>query len=84
MFEKLVCGKRMTAPSWEYAKANGFVVVSKDSDFHERSFLLGFPPKVIWLRVGNCPTAMIEQILRDNFTVIVQFELDEAASFLAV
>jgi predicted nuclease of predicted toxin-antitoxin system len=26
---------------WDYAKVNGFAIVSKDSDFHQRSFLLG-------------------------------------------
>jgi predicted nuclease of predicted toxin-antitoxin system len=24
---------------WEYAKINGFMIVSKDSDFHQRSLL---------------------------------------------
>jgi len=38
---------------WEYAKKNGLVVVSKDSDFHQRSFLYGYPPKVVWVRLGN-------------------------------
>ena len=39
---------------WECAAANGFTIVSKDADFHQRSFLLGYPPKVVWLRRGNC------------------------------
>ena len=39
---------------WQYAKDNGFAIVSKDSDFQERSVLLGAPPKVIWLRATNC------------------------------
>lgn len=38
---------------WQYAKDNAFAIVSKDSDFQERSVLLGFPPKIIWLRVTN-------------------------------
>ena len=38
---------------WEYARANGFTLVSKDSDFQQRSLLYGHPPKVIWVRLGN-------------------------------
>jgi len=34
---------------WSYAKEHGFAIVSKDSDFQQRSMVLGFPPKVIWL-----------------------------------
>lgn len=35
---------------WEFARGNGFIIVSKDSDFHQLSFLLGPPPKVAWVR----------------------------------
>jgi len=52
------------AEIWEYAKTRGFVVVSKDTDFRERSFLEGSPPKVIWLDVGNAGTREIELLLR--------------------
>lgn len=58
---------------WEYAKINDFVIVSKDSDFHQRSLLYGHPPKFIYLRIGNCPTSKIVQILRDNYDIISQF-----------
>jgi len=50
---------------WQYAQSNGFAIVSKDSDFSQRSFLLGSPPKVIWLRIGNCTTARAEFVLRN-------------------
>jgi predicted nuclease of predicted toxin-antitoxin system len=49
---------------WEYAKANDFIIVSKDSDFHQRSLLYGHPPKFVYLRIGNSPTSKIVQILR--------------------
>jgi predicted nuclease of predicted toxin-antitoxin system len=45
---------------WQFAQANGYVIVSKDSDFQQRSLLQGAPPKFIWLRVGNCSLARIE------------------------
>lgn len=48
---------------WDYAKRSGFVIVSKDSDFAERSILHRDPPKVIWLRVGNCSTESIIELL---------------------
>ncbi len=69
---------------WEYAKANDFVIVSKDSDFHQRSLLYGHPPKFIYLRIGNSPTSKIVQILRDNFDTIIQFEDSETESILVL
>ena len=67
---------------WEFARKNDFIIVSKDADFHQRSFLYGFPPKVVWLQVGNCSTQDIERILRTYRETIEQFYRDEQASFL--
>ena len=69
---------------WEYAKTNEFVIVSKDSDFHQRSLLYGHPPKFIYLRIGNCPTSKIIQILRDNFNTINQFGSSKTESLLVL
>ena len=51
---------------WAYAAEHGFVIVSKDADFHQRSFVLGPPPKVVWIRRGNCSTVEIEGIFRSH------------------
>lgn len=61
---------------WQYAKDNGFAIVSKDSDFSDRSLLFGPPPKVIRLHLGNCPTSAVEMLLRQNAEHIVSFEND--------
>ena len=62
---------------WEYAKANNFVIVSKDSDFYQRSLLYGHPPKFVYFRVGNSSTSKIIQILRNSFDIISQFRNGE-------
>ena len=67
---------------WEYAKAHAFMIVSKDTDFRERSFVEGFPPKVIWLDVGNAGTGQIEALLRGERQRIEHFESSSDASFL--
>ena len=55
---------------WDYARQHDYLIVTKDVDFSEFSLLQGFPPKVVWIRRGNCSTLDIETILRDNFEVI--------------
>jgi predicted nuclease of predicted toxin-antitoxin system len=41
---------------WTYAQINDYIIVTKDTDFSDMSVLRGFPPKVVWLRLGNCTT----------------------------
>ncbi len=67
---------------WEYARANGFTIVSKDTDFRERSFVEGAPPKVIWLDVGNAGTATIAFLLRQELQRVQAFETDSETSVL--
>ncbi len=69
---------------WDYAKANGFVIASKDLDFQQRSLLFGHPPKVVRLRVGNCTVQMIEELLRRYTAIIYTFEQDAAKSYLVL
>jgi predicted nuclease of predicted toxin-antitoxin system len=57
---------------WEFAKANGFCLVTQDSDFAERSRLYGAPPKVVWLRCGNSTPQRVEDILRRNAILIAE------------
>jgi predicted nuclease of predicted toxin-antitoxin system len=64
---------------WRNAGTNEYVLVSLDSDFAEMTALLGPPPKVIWLRCGNQPTSVIEQLLRSRSGTIAAFEHDAAA-----
>ncbi len=69
---------------WQYAQVNGLLIVSKDSDFHHRSLLFGFPPKVIWIRRGNCSVQKIETILRDHQAEINAFDRDAQGAFLVL
>lgn len=55
---------------WEFAKTQGFCIVTQDADFAERSHLYGSQPKVIWLRCGNTPTINVEAILRSGVEAI--------------
>jgi predicted nuclease of predicted toxin-antitoxin system len=69
---------------WQYAKDNGFTIVSKDSDFQERSVLRGHPPKIIWLRATNCTSAEIERLLRTAAPVVARFIQEDEESCLVL
>lgn len=68
------CGLASAADTaiWEYAKSHGFVIVSKDSDFEERSILSGAPPKIVCIRAGNCSTKDIAALLRSAISMLTR------------
>jgi predicted nuclease of predicted toxin-antitoxin system len=67
---------------WEWAKQHGFTIASKDTDFHQRAIVFSHPPKVIWLRVGNCQTNVITNLLISRYQVIQEFVQSEMESLL--
>lgn len=69
---------------WNFAGREGFTIMSKDSDFHQMSLVKGFPPKVIFLKLGNCTTDLILTVIRKHASDFTEFGADEAASLLIV
>lgn len=78
--------KKLT--NWGYApegaKRRGFTVVSKDTGFYQTSVAIGMPPKFIWLRVGNCSSAIIIDLLRIHHSLISEFISNETDSVLVL
>ena len=69
---------------WQYARENNFTIVTRDSDYNELLILLGFPPKVIWVRHGNCSTDKIENILRTHYIDIEELAKIESLGLLTL
>jgi predicted nuclease of predicted toxin-antitoxin system len=57
----------------DWANERGFTIVSKDAGFYQTSVAFGTPPKFIWLRIGNCSTATIIDLLRLHHELISEF-----------
>jgi len=67
----------------KYATQYGSRIVSKDSDFAERSVLESGPPKVIWIRWATVPTLGDEAQLRSAHEIVQAFiEEDEETCLL--
>lgn len=69
---------------WEYAKDNGFTIVTQDSDFHEISLVYGNLPKVIWLKCGNRPKWYVLGLLLNNQDKIETFFNDDTSCCLEI
>lgn len=67
---------------WHYAGQHGYTIVSKDSDFRQLAFLLGPPPKAVWLRLGNATTNEIAEMLRERRDLMAEFAASESESLL--
>ena len=69
---------------WNYAAEHGYTIVSKDADFHQRRLLQEAPPKVVWIRQGNCSVSETADLLGERFTAVERFHAKEEAAFLAL
>ena len=69
---------------WRFALDHGFVIVSKDSDFQERSQVANSAPKVVWIQRGNCSTREIETMLRKNADLITALETEPSTNFVVL
>lgn len=69
---------------WEYAKTAGFAIVTADADFYELATAFGPPPKVIWLRGCDYPTAMAEHLIRGQAIRVAEFLEDPERTVLVL
>lgn len=69
---------------FNFAAREGFTVVTKDSDYQQLGMLLGPPPKVIWIRLGNCQVEALEALLRQGLPAIQEFHAKAELAVLAV
>ena len=67
---------------WFHARTHEFAIVTKDNDFAELAVLRGSPPKVIWLRIGNCSSAAVEALLRAQQSAIAELLVDPDRNIL--
>ena len=69
---------------WRHAAEGGFAIVTKDDDFRQRGFVRGAPPKVIWVRLGNCTADAVEAVLRARHADILAFGTNPTAALLVL
>jgi predicted nuclease of predicted toxin-antitoxin system len=77
-------GDAMDIEIWQYAHDHDYMIVTKDADFSEFGIVKGFPPKIIWVRRGNCSTQEIEAILRENYSAISALSEDSETGILTL
>ena len=58
---------------WDFSKENSYTIVTQDSDFNDLNTLLGYPPKIIWIRTGNIKTVALLNILIDYHDELEKF-----------
>jgi predicted nuclease of predicted toxin-antitoxin system len=47
---------------WDWARTNGYVVLTNDDDFYRLAGTYGFPPKLVMLRTGNQSTRYLADL----------------------
>ena len=57
---------------WKFALDNNLIILTKDTDFHERILYKNPPPKVILFRLGNTSIPYLEDFLTIHWGEILE------------
>ena len=69
---------------WETAQRENLVIVTRDSDFADKCLQAETPPKIVWIRVGNCTTNELEALLRDHVDALEALATNADVSVLVI
>lgn len=69
---------------WDFASQHGFAIASKDSDFKDLAFLAGPPPKVVWVRRGNCSAQELAKLVCSHASGLREFLVDVETGLLTI
>jgi len=67
---------------WNFAKSEGYTIVTKDADFADILAAKGFPPKIILIQLGNCSTDAVEHVLKSSKNDIDELEMRQDKGLL--
>ncbi len=69
---------------WKFARDEGFVIVTKDADFVELSLMRGFPPKIVWINLGNVANTFLADRLAAGSEAIRAFLASDVDGILEI
>jgi len=64
---------------WEIASREYQAILTKDRDFYYRVSLFGSPPKLVWIKKGNCRNRELLDLIRkkiDEISVFLKSDRD--------
>lgn len=69
---------------WEFARLNGFAILTADADFQDLAVSFGHPPKIILLKGCDYGNAEAEALIRSQAIRIADFLADEERAVLSL
>jgi predicted nuclease of predicted toxin-antitoxin system len=69
---------------WKYAKENGYIVVTQDTDFLYFLETKGYPPQIILIKTGNMNRHQLEKIILQAKQAIIEFSRNEEHGLLEI
>ena len=70
---------------FKQARSLGFdAIITNDDDFQNILIEHGAPPKIIWIRTGNCSTAFLSEVILRNAAIIQAFIDDSMLDSLEI